>query len=218
MEKFIKSGERDVNVLKKKSTRLGFFFFIFFISIILQTTNTFFFFLQLRNEKIFEANKLLERKEISVQDYLNRVMWNDKNLQKFFNDFESLDIFPTIDEFLPEEEDEVSSDEEEVVNTLNIESHACIVNESVQEELQEEKTDPTQCIYCEPPRKVTLVTSCGHMSCDECWNNWILAQNKILDNSDEPIRTIRLKRKNPKCMYCTSQTTHTTRLFWPTLN
>lgn len=63
------------------------FHYIFFI---------FFFFLffygeQIRDEKIADSTKLLESGKISVQDFLNRMLWNDEELIKFFGDFEAVD-------------------------------------------------------------------------------------------------------------------------------
>lgn len=142
------------------------------------------------------------------------MIYNDEELTKNFSDFQSVDASDETDDFV---------DLDYGNEALNIEQIDDVPSEICQS-LSETNSgrsspepirDATMCMYCEPAKKANLVTSCGHISCDGCWALWIDAQNKLLDKSDEPIRTIRKKKKNPKCMYCAIPTTSTTRIFFP---
>lgn len=163
----------------------------------------------MREKKILESTKLLE-----PDDFLNRMVYNDPELNEFFSNIQSVDA--SVENDL----DPICSSGDDTNIAQPIDDHVQMDDEPVNilpasPDEEEENIDPTKCIYCIPARKVNLVTSCGHISCDICWNTWVAEQNKLLDKSDEPIRTIRTKRKNPKCMYCSKPTTSTTRMFFP---
>lgn len=192
-----------------------------FLSTILWHNVSLFFvfgFFQLRNEFFFETSKLLEEKKISVDDFLNRMIYNDEELTKNFSSFQSVDASDETEDF--SESGYGNENDIQSVNIEQIDNEPLEICQSLSEtnsgrSSPEEIRDATMCMYCEPAQKANLVTSCGHISCHGCWEKWIDAQNKLLDKSDEPIRTIRKKRKNPKCMYCSVPTTSTTRIFFP---
>lgn len=149
----------------------------------------------MRDEKIAEATKLLESEKISVQDFLNRMLWNDEELKKFFGDFESVD---------PCDEDdltEYSSDDEAM--DAQTESQPTQCNTAT--------FDPTKCVQCRS-RKSTFVTSCGHFVCDICWPEWIDKENDLLDHSNEPAYAIKYKKKHPRCLHCLATIQHTTKI------
>lgn len=165
----------------------------------------------MREEKIFEATKQLEQNKISPDDFLSRMTFNDPQLNEFFSNMRSVDASVEQDvDFVHLSNDDANiqtADDQQIdIESLDI------VPASPEED---KRDDPTKCMYCESSRRVNLVTSCGHFSCDVCWNTWVGEQSKLLDKSDEPVRTIRMKRKNPKCMYCSIPTTSTTRVFFP---
>lgn len=141
---------------------------------------------------------MLERNEISVHDFLNRVLWNDKNLEKFFCDFDSVDV-SSKDELLIDEENGDSSDDDQVdIDKENMRPLDIVA--ALREEL-DEPIDSTKCNFCMMEKK-NIAANCGHLSCKTCWDKWIVEQTKIVENSDEPLRKKRKMLREPKCMSC----------------
>lgn len=149
----------------------------------------------MRDEKIAEASKLLENGKISVQDFLNRMLWNDEELIKFFGDFEAVDPCGEDDVSAYESEDETMEDSDSQSSESNI-------------------LDPTMCTHCRL-RKICVVTSCGHFACDQCWSEWIEKENKLLDESNKPAYAIKFEKKFPRCLQCLNKVQHTTKIQFP---
>lgn len=124
------------------------------------------------------------------------MLWNDDELTKFFGNFESVD---------PCDEDDISqyeSDDESMDGQTDTQS------------TETTAIDPTKCAVCRI-RKSTLVTSCGHFACDQCWSEWLDKENKQLDESNEPAYAIKYKKKFPRCVRCQTTVQHTTKVHFP---